>query len=274
MRPLEVTPEPSASAIIVIPARYGSTRFPGKPLARQTGKFLIQHVVEQAQLARKAAKVIVATDDHRIFDAVNSFGAAAVMTSATHHSGTDRIAEVMRRPEYADTNVVVNVQGDEPDIDPTLIDQLIEVTARPDAQMATVAAPFAHARDVENPNHVKVVVDRHGYALYFSRSVIPYDRDQSAKGGPAHAGHNHGSSIVYRKHLGIYAYKRTALLTLAAAPVCELERIEKLEQLRALYLGMKIFVQDTAHAPHGVDTPEDYAAFVKRYHGNHTSAAV
>jgi len=246
----------TTTAAIVIPARYGSSRFPGKPLARQTGKYLIEHVVEQARKAKLASQVIVATDDPRIESAVHDFGGTAVMTSNSHQSGTDRIAEVMRKPEFAAVEVVVNVQGDEPEIEPALIDELIEVTSRPGVSMATVSAPFGphHAKDVTNPNIVKVVTDRDHFALYFSRSVIPFDRDNTSEG-----------SLLYRKHLGIYAYKRDALLTLASAPVCELERLEKLEQLRALYLGMKIFVVQTTKVPHGIDTPEDYAAFVKRY---------
>jgi len=252
------------TAAIVIPARYGSSRFPGKPLARETGKYLIQHVVEQAAKTKLAAKVIVATDDPRIEAAVHSFGGTAIMTSSAHQSGTDRIAEVMQRPEFTDIEVVVNVQGDEPEIEPTLIDELIGVSCRPNVAMATVAAPFEESPGllsrgsnchVENPNMVKVVTDRDNFALYFSRSVIPYDRDKTGNGGGG-----------YRKHLGIYAYKREALLTLAATPPCELEQLEKLEQLRALYLGLKIFVVQTTKAPHGIDTPEDYAAFIKRYH--------
>jgi len=250
-----------ATAAIVIPARYGSSRFPGKPLARQTGKYLIEHVVEQASKAKLASRVIVATDDSRIEEAVRAFGGTAVMTSSSHQSGTDRIAEVIRKPEFSAIEVVVNVQGDEPEIEPGLIDGLIEVTSRPGVSMATVSAPFGpppdhYAQDIANPNIVKLVTDRDHFALYFSRSVIPFDRDKIGEGG--------GNSQIYRKHLGIYAYKREALLTLAAAPVCELERLEKLEQLRALYLGMKIFVVPTTKAPHGIDTPEDYAAFVQR----------
>jgi 3-deoxy-manno-octulosonate cytidylyltransferase (CMP-KDO synthetase) len=219
-------------------------------------------VVEQAQKAKRAQCVVVATDDERIVGAVRSFGGQAVMTSNSHHSGTDRIAEVMRRPEFANVRVVVNVQGDEPDIEPGLIDSLIGVLEETeDIPMATVAAPFGHGREVENPNVVKVVVDQRHCALYFSRAVIPYDRDRVTNGAPLGT----GPGGVYRKHLGIYAYKREALLRLSATPLCELERLEKLEQLRALYLGMKIFVQETALAPHGVDTPEDYAAFVKRF---------
>jgi 3-deoxy-manno-octulosonate cytidylyltransferase (CMP-KDO synthetase) len=245
---------PPPTAAIVIPARYGSSRFPGKPLARQTGKFLIQHVVEQAKKSARASMVIVATDDERIAEAVGSFGGRMEMTSTSHQSGTDRIAEVMKRPEYEGVQVVVNVQGDEPEIEPSLIDELIEVTSRPNVDMATVSAAFEHGRDVENPNMVKVVTDRSHFALYFSRSVIPYDRDQAS-----------GGASAYRKHLGIYAYKRETLLMLAAAPVCDLERIERLEQLRALYLGIKLYVVQTTRAPHGIDTPDDYVAFVERY---------
>jgi 3-deoxy-manno-octulosonate cytidylyltransferase (CMP-KDO synthetase) len=255
-------PECPAS-VVVIPARYGSTRFPGKPLLRQTGKYLIQHVFEQARKARRAQAVLVATDDQQIFQAVESFGGRAVMTSAAHQSGTDRIAEVMRRPEFQASRIVVNVQGDEPDIDPALIDTLIEALEKSDIAMATAAAPFARESDVGNPNFVKVVTDCRGCALYFSRAVIPFDRDRGSGAGGGGGG---GIDLTaYRKHLGIYAYRREALLKLADTPVCALERIEKLEQLRALYLGMDIFVASVAHAPHGVDTPEDYAAFVRRY---------
>lgn len=247
------------SAVIVIPARYGSTRFPGKPLARQTGKFLIQHVVEQARKAHRATRVVVATDDQRIAAAVASFGGTAVMTSDQHQSGTDRIAEVMLRPEFADTQVVVNVQGDEPEIDPGLIDKLIRVTSQADVPMATAAANFERAEDIANPNIVKVVVDQRKLAIYFSRSVIPYDRDKITAGAGLLA-----LAGLYRKHLGIYAYQRKFLLTLAATPPCDLEKLEKLEQLRALYMGARIYVEDTPTAPHGIDTPEDYDAFVKR----------
>ena len=265
-----IPPVPPVAAI-VIPARYGSTRFPGKPLARQTGKFLIQHVVEQAQKSTRAHLTLVATDDHRIFDAVKSFGGHPVMTSDSHPSGTDRIAEVIRRPEFAKVQIIVNVQGDEPDIDPMLIDELIgrlipSHENHPPA-MATLATPFHHMRDIENPNLVKVVVDQHHNALYFSRAVIPHERDRTLPGASSV-----NPAKLFHRHLGIYAYSRDALLALSAAPMCDLERLEKLEQLRALYLGMKIFVQDTPRAPQGVDTPEDYAAFVKRYNDLHHNA--
>jgi 3-deoxy-manno-octulosonate cytidylyltransferase (CMP-KDO synthetase) len=165
----------------------------------------------------------------------------------------------MKRPEFQATQIVVNVQGDEPDIDPALIDTLIESLEKSTIAMATASAPFAHETDIGKSNFVKVVTDCRGLALYFSRAVIPFDRDRNGTtlGLDLHA---------YRKHLGIYAYRREALLKLAAAPMCSLERIEKLEQLRALHLGMDIFVAPVAHAPHGVDTPDDYAAFVRRYH--------
>jgi 3-deoxy-manno-octulosonate cytidylyltransferase (CMP-KDO synthetase) len=222
-------------------------------------------VVEQARQSRRAEAVVVATDDRRIFAAVEEFGGKVVMTSEAHPSGTDRIAEVIRRPEFSSVNIVVNVQGDEPDIDPEIIDRLLEAVQRsPETAMATVSAPIANARDVENPNVVKVVTDQTGHALYFSRSTIPFDRDR-APGAPL-------ITASYRKHLGIYAYRREALLKLSATPVCELERLEKLEQLRALYLGMKIFVHQAPRAPHGVDTPEDYAAFVERYNQSRQEA--
>jgi len=254
--------EASLAAAIIIPARYGSTRFPGKPLARQTGKFLIQHVVEQASKAKRAGHVIVATDDPRIMEAVKGFGGTAVMTREDHQSGTDRIAEVIGRKEYAGVEVVVNVQGDEPEIEPGLIDELIGVLEHnPLADLATAAVKFERVADLANPNMVKVVTDRAGFGLYFSRSVIPYDRI----GGVARAKDAVFLTPPYRKHLGIYAYRRRALMTLSASAVCELEKLEKLEQLRALYLGMKIHVTFANYGPHGIDTPEDYAAFVERY---------
>ncbi len=242
------------TALLVIPARYGSTRFPAKPLARDTGKFLIQHVVEQAQRVRPACPVVVATDDQRIFAAVESFGGRAVMTSASHPSGTDRIAEVAAMREFANAEIVVNIQGDEPEVAPELVAELIAALAQNgDADIATAAAEFSSAVDVANPNMVKVVTDQHGIALYFSRSVIPHTRDGGIQ------------PKAYQKHLGLYAYRREALLALAKAPPCAIEQLEKLEQLRALHLGMKIHVTTTRHAAHGIDTPADYAAFIARY---------
>lgn len=243
------------TALIVIPARYASTRFPAKPLARETGKFLIQHVVEQARKIADA-HVVVATDDQRIFDAIASFGGTPVMTSDKHESGTDRIAEVIQKPEFSRPDIIVNIQGDEPEFDPATIQSMIEaLKENRDAGMATAATPFTNPADVLNPNMVKVVLDAGNFALYFSRSPIPFHRDKNEPSPP------------YLKHLGLYAYRRQALRILAASPVCDLEKSEKLEQLRALYMGMKIHVTITNHAPHGIDTPEDYAAFVRRYNG-------
>ena len=253
------------SALIVIPARFGSTRFVGKPLLRQTGKYLIEHVYEQTTRARRAGGVVVATDDVRILEAVRSFDGQAVLTSAEHQSGTDRIAEVAAMPQYASFGTIINVQGDEPEIDPALIDELIRLLENTDGvAMATAAAPFASLAEVANPNVVKVVVDQRRLALYFSRSVIPHDRDGLMRqaGSLALAG-------LYRKHLGVYAYRRHFLLELAKTAPCEMEKLEKLEQLRPLYMGAKILVHDAPHAHHGIDTPDDYAAFAARYRQRH-----
>lgn len=254
MTPNPPSPPLPPRALIVIPARFGSTRFPGKPLLKETGKFLIQHVVEQAQRVLSAGDIVVATDDQRIFDAVRSFGAPVVMTSDKHPSGTDRIAEVVNLPPYRDAQIIVNVQGDEPEIDPGLIHDLIDaMVCNSHADMATAGCPFERMEDVANPNMVKLVADEKQFALYFSRAAIPFDRDKSV-----------ATPAPYRKHLGLYAYRRAAILRLAAAPPSPLEQLEKLEQLRALHLGMKIHVTMTTHAPHGIDTPADYAAFIQR----------
>jgi 3-deoxy-manno-octulosonate cytidylyltransferase (CMP-KDO synthetase) len=249
------------SILIVIPARYGSTRFPGKPLLRETGKYLIQHVWEQVAKTRGQHPAVVATDDERIAAAVRSFGGTAVMTRSDHPSGTDRIAEVVGRAEFAGVEIVVNVQGDEPEIEPEVIDALIDAVRDPAIAMATVSAPFEKASDLTNPNLVKVVTDARGCALYFSRSIIPHDRSH-ADGTPLPV--DGAVPGIYRKHLGIYAYRRDFLLTLAATKPCELEEREKLEQLRALYLGARIHVTGIEKAPHGIDTPGDYAAFLER----------
>ena len=250
------------SSLIVIPARYGSTRLPGKPLLRQTGKYLIEHVYEQALKTKRASAVVVATDDRRIADAVREFEGQVVLTSAEHQSGTDRIAEVAAMKDFAHFDTIVNVQGDEPEIDPNLIDALIRLLEKTDVQMATAAAPFDNAAEIVNPGIVKVVIDQRRFAMYFSRSVIPHDRDGQTAGAGALM-----LAGLYRKHLGIYAYQKNFLLQLAGAERCELEKLEKLEQLRALYLGAKIIVHDTPQAHHGIDTPEDYEAFVRRYAG-------
>ena len=247
------------SVAAIITARYASTRFPGKPLARQTGKYLIQHVYEAVQAARTVDRVIVATDDERIAEAVRSFGGQAAMTRADHPSGTDRVAEVARqlREQGVALSLVVNVQGDEPEMEPDGIDALVELMQkRPDAQMGSLACPFRHEADVYNPACVKVVLDRDGYALYFSRSLIPYPRDTGGKVDDP------GRWLL---HQGIYAYRPEFLERLTQLPPTELEKIEQLEQLRALQHGTKIAMAVVEKSSTGVDTPEQYEAFVERY---------
>jgi len=240
---------------VVIPARFASSRLPGKPLLRETGKYLIEHVYERACAAACAAEVIVATDDVRIRAAVESFGGRVVMTRADHPSGTDRVAEVAAG---LTADVVVNLQGDEPQIDPAAIDLLAALLARdPGSDMATLAVPITDRDTYLSPNVVKVVCDDRGRALYFSRSPIPVVRD----GEPDFA----ASPARFFQHLGLYAYRRAFLARVAAAPPHPLEQSEQLEQLRVLGTGGTIQVGRVAHAHRGVDTPADYAAFVRAY---------
>lgn len=233
-------------AAIIIPARYKSSRLPGKPLLNATGKFLIQHCYEQALKAKLADRVIVATDDERIADAVRSFGGEVAMTRADHVSGTDRIAEVA---QTLDAAIIVNLQGDEPQFDPAGLDLLIGFGA----DMATLAAPIRDEATYRNPNIVKVVRADDGRALYFSRSPIPMVRDAA----PDFAGGE------FLQHLGVYAYRRDTLLSLARTPAHPLELAEKLEQLRALAHGIAIRVGVVPVGHRGIDTPEDYAGFVE-----------
>jgi 3-deoxy-manno-octulosonate cytidylyltransferase (CMP-KDO synthetase) len=240
---------------IVIPARYASSRLPGKPLLRHTGKYLVQHVYEQAQRARRAGEVLVATDDPRIVAAVESFGGRALLTRRDHPSGTDRVAEVARG---LDVDVVINLQGDEPLVDPAALDLLPALLERDtDAEMATLAVPLTSAEQWRNPNCVKVVCDTNGRALYFSRSPIPYVRD----GQPDFT----AQPPRFLQHLGLYAYRRRFLLGLATLPPEPLEQLEKLEQLRVLALGRRIQVGVVRQAAIGVDTNEDYERFVRAY---------
>jgi len=235
-----------------IPARYGSTRFPGKVLARDTGKYLIQHTYEQACRAKRLEKIIIATDDEKVAAAAQSFGAEAVMTSAEHSSGTDRIAEAVAD---IDVEIVVNLQADEPEIDPANIDYLAQLLLEnPGYPMATLAAGFEDAEQVADPNIVKVVLAGDGSAVYFSRWPIPYDRE---KAGVGEVGQ-------YLRHLGIYAYRKDFLMKITTLPQTPLEKTEKLEQLRALENGYKILVGRVRHVCPGIDTPEQYAAFVER----------
>lgn len=238
--------------VVVIPARYGSSRFAGKVLAKDTGKYLVQHTYERALCAASVETVLIATDDERVLQACGEFGAACVMTSVEHQSGTDRIAEAAGG---MDADIIVNLQADEPDIDPAYIDRVAGLlTANPDASMATLLAPFDAAADVSNPNIVKCITDATGRAIYFSRSPIPYDR---TAGGV-------GAASVYRRHLGIYAYRKDFLTAFSTMPPSRLEQIEKLEQLRAIENGYTILTATVEKAWDGVDTEEQYAAFVER----------
>jgi 3-deoxy-manno-octulosonate cytidylyltransferase (CMP-KDO synthetase) len=241
-------------AVIVIPARHASTRLPGKPLLKQTGKYLIQHVYERACRSRRAAAVVVATDDPRIVTAVEGFGGQVVRTRRDHLSGTDRVAEVARG---LDADVVVNLQGDEPLIEPATLDLLIARMDDAHTDMATLACPVTSAEQLHNPNCVKVVCDDAGRALYFSRSPIPFVRD----GQPDLA----ARPPRFLQHVGLYAYRRSFLLKLAATPPAALEKLEKLEQLRALALGCTIAVALVDQPTLGVDTYDDYQRFVAEY---------
>ena len=247
------------NAVVIIPARYGSTRLPGKPVlqvAREvTGKFIIQHVYERAARAASVERVIVATDDARIAQAVRGFGGEARMTSSEHRSGTDRIAEVAAG---LDCPIIVNVQGDEPDIRPDQVEQVIQVLAGDErAMMGTLAHPIESEDEWRDPHVVKVVLDADGCALYFSRSPIPYLRDYAGQLAAAPAQPLH--------HLGIYSYRRDFLLRYAALPHSPLEDAEKLEQLRALGAGYKIKVGITPYASIGIDTPADLEAWLNKH---------
>jgi 3-deoxy-manno-octulosonate cytidylyltransferase (CMP-KDO synthetase) len=235
-----------------LPARYNSTRFPGKVLAKDTGKFLIQHTYEQACLAELPNKILIAADDKRIAQAAKSFGADCILTSPDCASGTDRIAEAVRD---INAQIVVNLQADEPEIEPANIDKAAQLLIdNPDVPMATLAAEFQNAAQISDPNIVKVVIDKDGRAIYFSRSVIPYDRE---KGGV-------GPVNCYLRHLGIYAYRKDFLLKFTELPQGRLEQIEKLEQLRAIENGFEILVGKVKHFCDGIDTPQQYAEFVQR----------
>jgi 3-deoxy-manno-octulosonate cytidylyltransferase (CMP-KDO synthetase) len=229
---------------VVIPARYASSRLPGKALIAIAGKPLVQWVYERAR-ASSAREVLIATDDERIAHAARSFGAEAVMTGAAHPSGTDRIAEVARTRGWAPHDIVVNVQGDEPLIPAALIDQVASLLARhPQADIGTLATPLTALSELLDPNIVKVVTDARGMALYFSRAPIPWNRD-----GAATALESQTDCAGARRHRGIYAYRVTALLRLAQLPEGVLEQREKLEQLRALEHGLSICVEDALERP-------------------------
>jgi 3-deoxy-manno-octulosonate cytidylyltransferase (CMP-KDO synthetase) len=232
------------SRIVLIPARYESSRFPGKPLASLAGKPMIEHVYRRAALARGVTRVIVATDDERVAAAVERFGGEVVMTLATHPTGTDRLAEVATRIEC---DIVVNVQGDEPLIDPAMIEQVVTpFDTDPELQMSSLRTRIESPDELADPNVVKVVVDHRDRALYFSRAPIPFVRDA-------------GDRAQAWRHIGLYAYRRGFLPRFTALAPTPLERAERLEQLRALEHGFAIAVLETTHRSIGVDTPADLA---------------
>jgi 3-deoxy-manno-octulosonate cytidylyltransferase (CMP-KDO synthetase) len=239
-------PEHSAqlTSVVVIPARYESTRFPGKALALIAGRPMIEHVYERAARARGITRVLVATDDDRIARAVERFGGEAVMTSAAHATGTDRLAEVAARIEC---DVIANVQGDEPLVEPAMIEQAIApFRDDPELLMTSLRTRIADPAELADPNVVKVVVNRHDMALYFSRAPIPFTRETGAR------------TDAWR-HIGLYGYRRRFLPVFAALPPSPLEQTERLEQLRALEHGIRIKVLETPHFSIGVDTPADLA---------------
>ena len=230
---------------VIIPARWASTRFPGKPLVPLRGKPLVQHVWERAGRAKRVGRIIIATDDMRIAEAAFDFGAEVALTSPKHPTGTDRLAEVVRQLKSA--SIILNVQGDEPDIAPSTIDRLAEALQDdPKLGMVTAANPLTDQADVQDPNVVKVVTDLAGRAIYFSRSVIPHDRD--GRGG-----------VKYLRHQGIYGYRRKVLLAFVKWKPTPLEKAEKLEQLRALEHGIAIGVIVVRRESVGVDVPGDVA---------------
>jgi 3-deoxy-manno-octulosonate cytidylyltransferase (CMP-KDO synthetase) len=241
---------------VVIPARYASTRLPRKMLLRETGKTLLQHTYEAACAARKPTGVIIATDHAEIAREVEKFRGEFVMTSPDCASGTDRVAEVARQIPRAE--ILINVQGDEPEMSPDNIDRVIELLEQdPAAGMATLATPMPSPEQLANPACVKVVFDNTGRAMYFSRSPIPFVRDPEP-------GRRFNDPPLFHQHLGIYAYRRDVLLKVASMQPSTLEQAEKLEQLRMLQAGGTILVSVVEHSASGIDTPADYAAFVAR----------
>ncbi len=229
----------------IIPARYASERFPGKPLALLAGKPMIQHVYLRAKESPVLEKVVVATDDQRIKDAVEKIGGEALMTSPSHSCGTERIAEAAEKLRLAEDDIVVNIQGDQPLLEPAAIEELVRpLLLKSDVLMATLAVTIEREEEKTDPNRVKVVLDREGFALYFSRAPIPYHRPP-------------GESPLYLRHIGLYAYRREFLDVFVRLAPGRLEKAEKLEQLRALEYGYRIAVSVTKYDCPEVDTPED-----------------
>jgi 3-deoxy-manno-octulosonate cytidylyltransferase (CMP-KDO synthetase) len=236
-------------AIAVIPARYAATRLPGKPLVPLEGKPMIQRVWERTRQAKRITRTIIATDDERILKAAAAFGGEAVMTRSEHRSGSERVAEVALHKAGEGEEIFVNVQGDEPLVEPDAIDTLVEaIESEEGVSVATLMVPITKPADIMDPNIVKVVLDFDGNALYFSRAPIPWVRDREA---PVH--------VQHMKHLGLYAFRRSALLDFPTLPLGDLERIEQLEQLRWMENGYKIRVAETHYDSVSVDVPEDVA---------------
>lgn len=236
----------------IIPARYASSRFPGKPLIDLKGKTMIQRVYEGAKESTRITEVIVATDDQRIYDEVQRFGGKVMMTSVNHHSGTDRCAEVAAR--FPDMDVVINIQGDEPLVDYRQLEQLIDAFVEPTTDIATLGNLSLNQEDVDNPNRIKVVVNAKNLALYFSRSAIP--NAYHSKGNPL-------EKYPFMRHIGLYAYRSTVLQQLTKLKPSTLEQIESLEQLRWLYYGYSIQLVETTIETPNIDVPEDVEKVLK-----------
>ena len=251
------------SYTIVIPSRYGSSRLPGKPLMDIAGKPMVQHVWDRARQSG-AARIIIATDDEKIFKVASDFGAEVCMTASTHASGTDRLKEVADQFDLDDEHIVVNVQGDEPEIPPAVIDQVASNLAlASDASIATLCEPIGGASELMDPNAVKVVADSAGMALYFSRAPIPFPRDFSLA-----ADAKLPTSHTWFRHIGIYAYRVKFLHQYVSWEPAPLEQLEQLEQLRAMYYGARIHVEQAAQAvPAGVDTQQDLDAVRSHFKG-------
>lgn len=250
--------------IVIIPARHGSTRFPGKPLVLIHQKPMIQHVYERA-IEAGASRVIVATDDGRIVDAVKAFDGEYCMTGVEHESGTERLAEVIQRESINGNKIIVNVQGDEPFIPAENIRQVADNLAQySDAQMATLSTPITEPKEVFNPNAVKVITDKNGYAMYFSRSPLPYDRARFMD-----TDNVEDIGDYHHRHIGIYAYRAEFIKQYIRMTPSPLEQIESLEQLRVLWHGEKIHIETaTMPPPVGIDTPEDLSTLLSQLSQN------
>ncbi|MDO4429896.1 MAG: 3-deoxy-manno-octulosonate cytidylyltransferase [Lonepinella koalarum] len=243
---------------VIIPARFASTRLPGKPLADIAGKPMIQHVWEKARLSG-AKRVIVATDNEQVEQVVRQFGGEVCMTAATHNSGTERLAEVVEKLHIPNNEIIVNIQGDEPLIPPVIVSQVADNLSKFNVNMASLAVKIEEAEELFNPNAVKVLTDKNGYVLYFSRAVIPWNRDEFAQlSSQPMSSNTLNLGEHYLRHIGIYAYRAGFIKQYVQWQPTLLEEIERLEQLRVLWYGEKIHVELAKEAPPvGVDTPED-----------------